>query len=156
MSLFKKEGELTGTVEIADVPPFLGYSIALSLFRVNGPDAPPPPPLPDVALLESRQDEEKLSESIHFNQEDTTGHLCTGFRLRRPAGWYYLLLNVILFRKQDETLYAQVEWFPFLKRPVEIPPSGQNIVLPVPWPAIPIEELEYYGTMEPGDPGQLQ
>jgi hypothetical protein len=151
--LFRKKGELTGTVEIADVPPFLGHSIALSLFMVKGPDAPSP--FPGVAPPESRQDEEELSKAVHFDREDTTGHLKADFRLLRPAGWYYIQLNVILFRRQDEKTYAHVERFPFLKRPVEIPPGGQSTVLPVSWPATPIEELEHYGTIKPGGSGQL-
>lgn len=153
MSLFKKKGELTGTVRIADVPPFLGYSMTLSLFRVNGLDAPSP--FAGAAPPESRQDEAELSKSIHFDQEDATGHLNAGFRLSRPVGWYYLQLNVILYRKENETTYAHVERFPFLKRPVEIPSGGQNIVLPVSWPATPIDELELYGTMKPGGSGRL-
>ena len=153
MPLFKKKGELTGTVQIADVPPFLGYSISLSLFGVSGPDMPPP--FADVAPPEARKDEAELDKATHFDQEDTTGSLEASFRLRRPAGWYYLQLNVILYWKEGENMYAQVEFFPFVKRPVEFPPGGQNIVLPVSWPATPVEELDHYGTMKPGGGGRL-
>ena len=153
MSLFKKKGELTGTVKIADLPPFLGYSISLSLFGVNGPDTPPP--FEDVAPPEARQDEAELENVTHFDREDTTGSLESSFRLHRPAGWYYLQLNVILYREKGEKLYAHVERFPFLKRPVEFPPDGQSIVLPISWPTTPIEELGRYGTMKPGGRGEL-
>lgn len=153
MSLIKKKGELTGTVEVSAVPPFFGYSISLSVFGVSGPDTPPP--FPDIATPEARQDETQLAEVTHFDRGDTTGHLEVSFRLRRPAGWYYLQLNVILYRKEGERMYAQVERFPFLNRPVDFPPGGQDIVLTVSWPATPIEELEHYGTMKPGGEGQL-
>lgn len=145
---------MTGTVTITDVPPFLGHSMSLSLFGVSGPNTPPP--FADVAPPEARLDEENLGEETHFGREDTTGSVESSFRLRRPAGWYYLQLNVILYRKEGERMYAHVERFPFVKRPVEFSPDGQRIVLPVSWPAIPVEELEHYGTMTPGGEGQLQ
>ena len=52
-------------------------------------------------------------------------------------------------------MYAQVERFPFVKRPIEFPPGGQSVVLPVSWPATPVEDLEHYGTIKPGGGGQL-
>jgi hypothetical protein len=52
-------------------------------------------------------------------------------------------------------MYAQVERFPFVKRPVEFPLGGQEIVLPVSWPATPVEELGLYGIMKPGGRSQL-
>jgi hypothetical protein len=153
MWFFKKKGELIGSVKITDVPPFLGYSMSLSLFSVRGPDTPPP--FDDVAPPEARQDEAQLGKESHFDREDTTGSLESSFELTRPAGWYYLQLNVILYRKEGEKMYAQVERFPFVKRPVEFPPGGQGIVLPISWPATPVDELERYGTMKPGGGGQL-
>lgn len=153
MPLFKKTGALTGTVKIAGVPPFLGYSMSLSLFRVSGPDTPPP--FADVAPPGARQDEAKLGDEMHFDREDVTGSLESSFRLSRPAGWYYLQLNVILYRKEAEKMHAQVERFPFLKRPVEFPVASQSIVLPVSWPATPLEELPRYGRMKPDGGGQL-
>lgn len=148
MSLFKKKGELTGTVRVADLPPFIGQSVSLSLFAVSSADALPP--FPDAAPPAARQDEAELGEALHFEQEDTTGTLEANFRLRRPAGWYYLQLNVILYRKVNGKMYAQVERFPFRKRPVEIPAEGQAITLPVSWPKTPIADLEQYGTIKPG------
>jgi hypothetical protein len=153
MSFFKKKGELTGTVKIADVPPFLGHSMSLLLFGVSGPNMPPP--FTDVAPPEARKGEANLGQETHFDREDTTGSLESIFQLNRPAGWYYLQLNVILYRKEGAKMYAQVERFPFIKRPVEFPPDGQSIVLPVSWPAIPVEELGYYGTMKPGGGGSF-
>ncbi|HWX18274.1 MAG TPA: hypothetical protein VN578_00060 [Candidatus Binatia bacterium] len=153
MSLFKKKGEVTGTVRIADLPPFIGYSASLSLFEVSSVDAPPP--FPDVAPPEARLDEAQLGEATHFEREDITGTLEVSFRLRRPAGWYYLQLNVILYRMEDGKRYAQVERFPFRKRPLEIPAGGQVITLPVSWPKTPIADLEQYGMLKPGGKGRL-
>jgi len=153
MSLFKKKGVLTGTVKIAHVPPFLGHSMSLALFGVSGSDSPPP--FDSVAPPEARQDEAQLDKETHLDREDTTGTLESSFRLHRPAGWYYLQLNVILFRKEGGKMYAQVERFPFVKRPVEFPLGGQEIALPVSWPATPVEELGRYGIMKPGGGGQL-
>src|SRR5262245_34993555 len=142
MSWFKKKGELSGTVKIGNVPPFLGHSMSLSLFGVSGPDSPPP--FDGVAPPEARQDEADLGQVHHFDREDTTGNLEVSFQLQRPAGWYYLQLNVILYRKEAGKMYAQVERFPLIKRPVEFPPGGQDILLPIPWPAIPIEDMGLY------------
>ena len=148
MWLFKKMGELTGVVEVVDVPPFLGHSMSLSLFRVHGLDSPPP--FPGIAPLETRQDEVDIGKAIHFDREDVTGSLKVGFQFHRPAGWYYVQLNVILYRKQDGNICAQVERFPFRKRPLDIPVGGQTITLPVSWPDIPLADLEHYGRMIPG------
>jgi len=153
MSLFKKKGVLTCTVKIAHVPPFLGHSMSLALFGVSASDSPPP--FDGVAPPEARQDEAQLDKETHLDREDTTGTLESSFRLHRPAGWYYLQLNVILFRKEGGKMYAQVERFPFVKRPVEFPLGGQEIALPVSWPATPVEELGRYGIMKPGGGGQL-
>ena len=75
--------------------------------------------------------------------------------LFKREGGYYVQLNVILFRKEGGKMYAQVERFPFIKRPVEFPRGGQEIVLPVSWPVIPIEQLGLYGIMKPGGGGRL-
>jgi hypothetical protein len=120
----------------------------LSLFRASGPDAPvpfsgDPPP-------KARRDVEELKQAIHFEREDASGVIQESFRLRRPVGWYYLQLSVILYRQQNDKTYAQLERFFFRKRPVEVLAAGQSIILPVSWPAIPIEELDHYGTMKPG------
>jgi hypothetical protein len=61
MSSFEKKGKLIGSVKITDVPPFLGYSMSLSLFWVRGPDTPPP--FDDVAPPEARQDEAQLEQN---------------------------------------------------------------------------------------------
>jgi len=153
ISLFKKKGELKGIIKIAQLPPFFGYSVSVSLFGVSGSDSPPP--FDGVAPVEARRDEAEFGNETHFDREDTTGTLESSFRLYRPPGWYYLQLNVILFRKEGGKLFAQVERFPFVKRPVEFPVGGQEIVLPVSWPATPIEELGRYGIMRPGGGGQL-
>jgi len=151
--LFKKKGELRGTVKIAHVPPFLGHFMSLTLFGVSGSDSPPP--FDGVAPLEARKDDAKLGKETYLDREDTTGRLELSFRLHRPAGWYYLQLNVILFRKEGGKKYAQVERFPFIKRPVEFPLGGQEIVLPVSWPATPLEQLGRYGITKPGGGGLL-
>jgi hypothetical protein len=117
LSLFKKKGELTGTIKIAHVPPFVGHSMSLSLFGVSGSGSPPP--FDGVAPPEARQDEAELcAETPHWDREDTTGSLESSFRLRRPVGWYFLQLNVIVFRKVGGKMYSQVERFPFVKRGV--------------------------------------
>jgi hypothetical protein len=127
--------------------------MSLSLFAVHGSDSPPP--FDGVAPPEARRDEAELSKATHLDREDATGSLESNFRLHRTAGWYYLQLNVILFRKEGGKMYAQVERFPFIKRPVEFPPGGQDIALPVCWPATPVEQLGHYGSMKPGGGSRL-
>lgn len=150
---FNKKGELASTVKIAELPPYLGHSMSLSLFGVSGPNTPPP--FADIAPPEARQDETNFSKETHFESEDTTGNLVSSFWLSRPVGWYFLQLNVILYRKKGAKMYAQVERFPFTNRPVEFVPDGQTIILPVSWPATSVEHLEHYGTMKPGGGGQV-
>ena len=154
MNLFKEKNELKGTIEIDGVPPFLGYNISLSLFRVKDPSAEWP--FPNDIPPKARRTEHELAKINHFDQEDTTGVINVDFLLSCVASSYYLQLNVILYRKKNNEMYAQVERFPFAKRPIEIPPDVQrSIILPVSWPTIPIEDLGVYGIMKPGGSGRL-
>jgi len=144
----KKDGELNGTIEISGLPPFRGHSITLSLFSVQGPDAPAP--FAGNAPPEARLDEEEISKSIHFDREDNSGSIHTNLRLRRPSGWYYVQINVILYREHANKKYAQVERFFFRKRALEIPSAnGKLVVLPVSWPPTSIEDLGIYGVIKP-------
>jgi len=143
-----KDGELNGTIEISGLPPFKGHSITLSLFPVQGPDAPAP--FSGNAPPEARLDEEEIVKNNHFGREDNSGSIRTNFRLRRPSGWYYVQINVILYREHANRKYAQVERFFFRKRPLEIPSAkGKSVVLPVSWPPTSIEELGTYGVIKP-------
>lgn len=144
----KKDGELNGTIEISGLPPFKGHHITLWLFAVQGPAAPAP--FSGNAPPEARLDVENIAESIHFEREDNSGFIRTNFRLRRPGGWYYVQLNVILYRPHVNKTFVQVERFFFRKRAIEIPSAqGKLVVLPVTWPTTRIEDLEFYGTIKP-------
>ena len=147
-NFFKKQGELNGTIEISDLPPFKGYSISISLFPVKKAESPPPyegdPPLTAI------KDEETIAKKVHFEREDKTGSIQAEFCLHRPVGWYYVQINTILYREHATKMFAQVDRFFFRKRPLEITlGEEQHLTLPVSWPPIRIEELEHYGTIKP-------
>jgi len=151
---FKKEGELQGTVEIDVVPPFLGYHINLYLFKVKSQNSQWPF-IDYYAPKESPRIDIEIAHKSDFNQEDTTGTISVDFCLFCTVGWYYIQLNFILYRRHNDKMYAQVENFPFHKRPVVISSEAMSIVLPISWPQIPVEDLGVYGRMKPGGKGRL-
>jgi hypothetical protein len=65
------------------------------------------------------------------------------FLIDRAAGFYYLDLGVILYRRSEEHVYAQVEHFFFTRGPLEVRSSGeQPVTLPVRWPYATLEALD--------------
>ncbi|MDH4275235.1 MAG: hypothetical protein OEW08_09375 [Gammaproteobacteria bacterium] len=148
---FKKQGILDGSIEISDLPPFSGYVISLSFFPAQNTGA--------LHLLatdspsDAKQNEEKVADILHFDRSDGSGSLHEAFHIRRPAGQYYVQINVTLYRKHGDRMYAQVERFLFRKRPLEIVQDEEKyILLPVVWPTTAIEELEIYKTLAPNAP----
>jgi len=74
----------------------------------------------------------------------------TRFDIDRAPGYYYIQLRVILFRKRNGKLFAQVESFFFGRRPFQIGTGHEDrLTLPVSWPREPLEALQHYGTVKP-------
>lgn len=145
MNLFRAfhgKGVLKGEVRIENLPENKMYSVSLSLFRVSGPEAPTPyggdPP------GDAYTDEIGIKEAEEPKDSKLT------FEVRRPRGYYHVDVGVIAFIEREGKIYAQVEHFFPLSKPCHIRSgSVENVKLNVTWPAIPFEDLGYYGSIHP-------
>jgi len=139
---------LEGTIAVTGLPPHRGLVVTLCLFPVGSADAPDPfdgdPP------AEAVTDTHEVTHQVDLDRESSQSAYDLPFELERPAGFYYLQVRCLLFRIQAGKAFAQAEQFYFARRPLPLTeaPLG-HITLPVPWPQIPLEELETYGTIEP-------
>ena len=141
-------GQLAGTISITGLPPHRGLIANICFFAVPGLDAPTPhngdPP------AAAATDCDKILEQVDLNKESNQTTFEYQFSVERAPGYYYLQLRVILFRGRSGKMFAQAEQFFFARRPVRISAEAQgNVTLPVSWPAEPLEELHYYGTVRP-------
>ena len=139
---------LEGTISITGLPPHQGLIVNLYFYAVATPDAPPPyngdPP------AEAATDSEKVFERVDLDQESHETTFAHPFGIERPAGYYYVQLGVILFRKRDGKVFAQVEHFSFGKRPLHVAAEQEGtMLLPVLWPTEPLDALHHYGTVTP-------
>ena len=136
-----------GQIKIDKLPPHYGLVVSLAFFPVDSPNAAVPfdgdPPvdavtdcweLYNIVDLDTQRDEQ--SASIPFS-------------INCPAGYYYLQLRTLLYRKQDGKVFAQAEQFFFSRRPLELLADIPAVTLPVEWPSIAIDDLEHYGTITP-------
>ena len=139
--------KFAGEIEIADLPPHFGLTVSLAFFPVSAPDAPAPydGDPPGDAVIDCAELYNEVDLDIEVNQATRT----IPFSIERPAGNYYLLLRTLLYRKQDEKVFAQAEQFFFGRRPLTLLDDLPSVTLPVEWPSIPLDELGHYGTIEP-------
>ena len=139
--------KLAGEIEIANLPSHFGLTVSLAFFPVSAPDAPAPydgDPPGDVVI-----DCEELYNEVDLDTEVEQPVRTIPFSVKRPAGSYYLQLRTLLYRKQDEKVFAQAEQFFFGRRPLTLLDDLTSVTLPVEWPSIPLDELGHYGTIEP-------
>jgi hypothetical protein len=145
---------LDGIISITGLPPHRGLMLDLCFYSVPAADAPVPyagdPPA--EAATDSHEVYNKVD--LHAELAQTTYEL--QFSIERPPGYYFLQVRAILFRTQDDKVFAQAEQFFYSRRPVEIPlvTEGQ-LILPVPWPTEPLDELHHYGTVHPQTKGGI-
>lgn len=139
-----------GDVEITNLPPHFGLIVSIAFFPVSGPEVPAPyggdPPEDAV------EDSVQVLEQVDLETEVRMPARTVSFSIERPAGYYYLQLRTMLFRKQDNEFQAQVEPFFFARRPLALLEDLASVTLAVEWPSLAIEDLEYYGTFRPGRP----
>lgn len=139
---------LEGTIEITGLPPHRGLIVNLCFFPVSAADAPDPfdgdPP------VEAVTDTHEVANQADFAHESSQSACELPFVVERPAGFYFLQVRCILIRAQAGRMFAQAEQFYFARRPLPLTaePVG-HITLPVPWPQIPLDELETYGVISP-------
>jgi hypothetical protein len=139
---------LNGTIVLTSLPPHRGVIIDFCFYAVNGPDAPAPyngdPP------AEAATDCLQVFKQVDLNTESQQTTYDLTFRVERPVGWYYVAVRAILFRKEGEKVFAQVEQFFFGRRPLPFVAEGElSVTFPVAWPTQAVEELHSYGTMHP-------
>jgi hypothetical protein len=122
--------------------------VSLCFFRVGSADAPAPyggdPP------AEAATDCHQVAKQVDLNTESSQVRYELPFSVERPAGFYYLQVRAILFRAQAGKVFAQVEPFFYSRRPLEITePAAGFVTLPMSWPRDAVEDLEFYGVLEP-------
>jgi hypothetical protein len=139
-----------GDVEITNLPPHFGLIASIAFFSVSGREvsAPYDGDPPGDAVEDSAQ----IFEQVDLETEVRMSARTVPFSIERPAGYYYLQLRAVLFRKQDNEFQAQVEPFFFARRPLALLEDLKSVTLAVEWPSIAIEDLEYYGTFRPDRP----
>ncbi|VTS07346.1 hypothetical protein [Tuwongella immobilis] len=141
-------GKLEGTIALTGVPPHRGLMVSLSFFPVNSPDDPVPydgDPPPEIA-----RDSHSVHHQVDLSRESSQSEYEFPIEVERPDGFYYLELRAVLLRTHDGQLVAQAEPFFFARRPMLFcdPPLGK-ITLPIPWPAVAVDELPIDGVIEP-------
>lgn len=146
---------LDGTVSITGLPPHRGLILSVCFYRALTADAPPPhggdPP------AEAATDCHQVVKQVDLDRESSQAAYELPFSAQRSAGYYYLQVRAILFRTQGGKVFAQAEQFFYGRRPVEIPQrAAERLILPVSWPATPLDELHHYGTLEPRPKGGAQ
>ncbi len=136
-----------GQITIANLPPHYGLNVSLAFFPVDGSEADVPydgaPPGDAVS------DCPELYNNIDLDNERDEPTRSIPFSINHTAGYYYLQLRTLLYRKQDGKVFAQAEQFFFGRRPLGLFDDLPAVTLPVEWPSIPLEELGHYGTVEP-------
>lgn len=138
---------LEGTVALGGLPPHRGLIVSLCLYRVSAATDPPPhngdPPADAVT------DAHQVCKNVDLNAESDAPSYDLPFALDRDPGCYYLQVRCILFRKDGEGVFAQVEPFFFARRSLVLPETGCGITLPLTWPPDAVDELELHGVIRP-------
>ena len=138
---------INGHIAISNLPPHRGLIVSLAFYEVEGMDSNPPydgdPP------VEAVSDCPELYSRVDLESETTEKLRTIPFTIEHAKGYFYLQVRAILFRKKDEKVYAQTEQFFFVRRPLELIDGIVSVTLPIEWPAISLEELQKYGTIEP-------
>ena len=139
---------LAGAISLTGLPAHRGLILNVCFFAVKGPDATAPyngDPPPDAAT-----DCDKVFERVDLETESNDTRFDHTFNADRPTGYYFVQVRAILFRMQAGKVVAQAEQFFFGDRPVQIASEANAPVpFPVSWPALPVEELQHYGTVSP-------
>ena len=145
----KKMTTFNGYVSISNLPPHYGMIVSLAFFEVEEMGSEPPydgdPP------GEAATDIHEIHNVVDLEIETFESMRNFPFEIEHSAGFFYLQLRAVLFRKKDEKLFAQSEQFFFGRRPLPLFDDLPSIELPIEWPSIPLEDLEYFGTIEPED-----
>ena len=140
--------KIEGKISITGLPPHRGLIVNLCFFPVARPDAPVPydgnPP--SQAVTESH----KVYENVNLDHETTASSVEISFATEGQLGYCYIQLRAVLFRKENEKVFAQAEQFFFKQQPLHID-SGYvaGVVFRVTWPTTRVEEMEHYGTVKP-------
>ncbi len=141
-NIFRRKGFLTGTVAIHGLPTHKAYSASIALFPVGHIGSAPP--WTDKPTLDQYTDEVQIKDASAPEEQPLR------FRLRRPAGFYYCDIGVIVYIDRRGKSYAQVERFFSMTSPCCIlPVVEQRLDFTVNWPAMPVEELHEYGIVHP-------
>lgn len=140
--------KIEGRISITGLPPHRGLLVNLCFFPVAGPDAPVPydGEPPSEAVTESH----KVYEDVDLDHEATVSSVEISFATERPLGYSYIQIRTVLFGAENGKVFAQAEQFFFWRRALHIDSDHVgNIVFPVTWPSMRIEDLEHYGTVYP-------
>ena len=136
-----------GQITIDNLPPHYGLTVSLAFFPVEGLDAEVPfdgdPPGDAVT------DCPELYSNVDLENECADSTRNIPFSIEHESGYYYIQLRTLLYRKQDNKVFAQAEQFFFGRRPLELLADLPAVTLPVEWPSIPLDDLGHYGTVEP-------
>jgi len=142
LDVFSRKGVVAGEVSLTGLPRHKMYSVSVTFFPVASASSGPPfagdPPVDEwrdtKPVKEAEEPDDKLLR----------------FKIRRPAGHYYLGLSVIAYIERAGKLFAQVERFFPMTQPCQVRPGMEgNITLSASWPDVPFESLSHYGTVYP-------
>ena len=121
--------------------------MSLAFFPVDAPDSVAPydgdPPADAVT------DCPELYSNVDLDTERVESTRRIPFSIEHSAGYYYIQLHALLYRKQDGKVFAQAEQFFFGRRPLELLADIPAVTFPAEWPSIPLDELGHYGTVKP-------
>ncbi len=139
--------KFSGQVSLTNLPPHRGLIISIAFFKVDGLHSDVP--FGGNPSGEEISDVTEIYNNVNLELDMTDTSMAAPFSLNREKGYFYIQARVILFRKKDEKMYAQAEQYFYSQRPILLNDDLSSVVLPVKWPAIPIEELGLYEKIKP-------
>lgn len=150
----RRKGTLSGAVKILGLPECRSWSVDLYPFPVKNMTSPLP--------YNGSPPNNKYPKNISIRGMNDLADKPLNFSSEIETGFYYLDIGVILIREIDAKLLAQfpqrvpakllaqVEHFFPQRVPCEVVAGKETLVaLNAEWPSIPIEKLDYYGTIYP-------
>jgi hypothetical protein len=139
--------KLEGTIALGGLPTHRGLVVHLCFFPVGTADAPAPPISDPLGWA----DHHEVAKLVYPHTESSQSVYNLPFTIERPGGFYYLQVHASLLRDHAGKLCAQVEQFIFGGDSGPLALIDGRMTMPLLWPATPLDELDTWGVIEPGD-----
>lgn len=139
--------QFNGQISIKNLPPNYGLIVSLQFFEVDNLDAGAP--LDEEILAEDRIDCIQIYSEVNLDLESQESLINIPFSIEHYIGYFYIQVRVIMFRKNQNRAFAQLETFFFGSRPLPFLDNLTSIIFPVEWPSVPVEQLENHNRFTP-------